>query len=167
MSSVAMISRAQDHKWAFGFYGDVQLESPGYAGSFGVQGKYDVTNRSALQATVNGRNGYVAVGADYLLSLLDKKKSNFNVFLGAGISQDFYRYNELLVDPELPYSGEKPTVFPEEKQNYTVANGQVGVSYYFPAIQLSVYTGYKVKYNFKFEETDPNFLMFGVRYHLW
>ncbi|MFD1768368.1 hypothetical protein [Sphingobacterium suaedae] len=149
--------QAQDHTWAFGFYGDVQMESPNYNGAFGIQGKYDVANRSALQAQVYGRNGYVAVGADYLFSFLDKTKHNFNVFLGAGVSQDFYRYNEI--------AGEQ--IIPEERDNHTVANGQLGVSYYFPAVNLSLYTGYKAKYHFDWDEVDANFLMFGIRYHLW
>ena len=56
---------------------------------------------------------------------------------------------------------------PDKRDNFTVANGQAGVSYYFPSVDLSVYTGYKVKYNFKWEEVDANFLMIGLRYHIW
>jgi len=155
----AFQGKAQDHNWAFGFYGDVQLESPSYQGAFGVQGKYDFARFSGVQAQVYGRNGYVAVGADYVLSLLDRKKSNFNVFLAGGISQDFYRYNSLM--------SEENEVLPEDRERFTMMNGQVGVSYYFPAVNLSLYTGYKLKYNFEWEEVDPNYLMFGVRYHLW
>lgn len=151
--------KAQDHVWAFGFYGDVQLESPDYKGTFGIQGKYDFAPYSAVQAQVYGRNGYVAFGADYLLSLLDKTRSNFNVFVGAGLSQDFYRYNELMTEQE--------DVSPEKRENFTIANGQFGVSYYVPEVNLSLYTGYKLKYNFEWEEIEPNYLMFGIRYHLW
>lgn len=150
---------AQDHKWAFGFYGDVQLKSSSNVGSFGVQGKYDLDNRSSLQALVNGRNGFVSVGADYLFHILDKTKSNFNVFLGAGVSQDFYRYNEI-------WNGNGNQI-PEQRDNFTQLNGQVGASYYFPEVQLSVFAGYKAKYNTKTEDFNPNFLQFGVRYHLW
>lgn len=151
--------KAQDHTWAFGFYGDVQLESPDYKGAFGIQGRYDFTQISAVQAQVYGRSGYVAVGADYLVSLLDKTRSNFNVFLGAGLSQDFYRYNELMT--------EQQQVSPESRENFTVANGQIGISYYVPEVGLSLYTGYKLKYNFEWEDVEPNYLMFGIRYHLW
>lgn len=159
LSIVVLQGKAQDQAWAFGFYGDVQLESPGYQGAFGIQGKYDFAKHSAVQAQVYGRNGYVAAGADYLLSVLDRTKSNFNVFLGGGISQDFYRYNELRTDQR--------QVLPESRENFTIVNGQVGVSYYFPQVNLSLYTGYKLKYNFEWEEIDPNYLMLGVRYHLW
>lgn len=154
---LTFMAKGQEHDWAFGFYGDVQLESPTYNGSFGIQGKYDFGRFSAVQAQVYGRNGYVSAGADYLFSFLDKDKSNFNIFLGAGLSQDFYKYNEI--------GGEMVT--PAERENYTVANGQLGVSYYFPEVNLSVYGGYKAKYHFDWEEFDPNFVMIGIRYHLW
>lgn len=159
LSIVALQGKAQDNAWAFGFYGDVQLESSGSPFAFGVQGKYDFARYSGVQAQVYGRSGYVAAGADYLFSFLDRTKSNFNVFLGGGISQDFYRYNELMSDQH--------EVLPEKRENHTVANGQAGVSYFFPSVNLSLYTGYKLKYNFDWEETDANFLMFGMRYHLW
>lgn len=152
-------TQAQDKKWAFGFYGDMQLEAPGYPGTFGVQGKYDFSNRSAVQALVNGRNGYVSVGADYVFSFLDKSKSNWDVFLGAGISQDFYRYNTFYPEEE--------NVTPTVRKNYTMLNGQVGVSRYFPELSISVFTGYKLKFHFEYEEIDPNYVMLGVRYHLW
>ncbi len=157
--SLFITAYGQDHKWAFGFYADVQLEAPSYVGSFGVQGKYDLAKRSALQAQVNGRNGYVSVGADYLFSLMDKRKSNFDVFLGAGISQDFYRYNEI-------WTGNEPSL-PTVKESFTLLNGQLGVSYYIPSVNLSVYTGYKAKFHFESEQFEPNYLMLGVRYHLW
>jgi len=160
---------AQDYKWAFGFYGDVQLKSSSNVGSFGVQGKYDLDNRSSVQALVNGRTGFVSVGADYLFSVLDKTKSNFNVFLGVGVSQDFYRYNENWKDNEKVKEGNKKeeNIILDKRDNFTQLNGQVGASYYFPEVQLSVFAGYKVKYNTKSEEFNPNFLQFGVRYHLW
>lgn len=152
-------SQAQEHKWAFGFYGDVQMESPTYYGSFGVQGKYDLTNYQALQAQVYGRGGYIAVGADYLVNVFNKEKSNFNIFLGPGISQDFYTY-DFTIDGDV----EGPI---RRKENYTNAIGQVGVSYYFPSVDLSIYTGYKLKYQFASEAIDPNYVMLGVRYHIW
>ncbi|WDF67960.1 hypothetical protein PQ465_16865 [Sphingobacterium oryzagri] len=154
---MVLTTKAQDHDWAFGFYGDVQLKAPNYNGAFGIQGKYDFTAHSAAQAQVYGRHGYVAAGLDYLFSLLDKEQSNFNIFLGAGYSQDFYKYNE--------FSGE--IVIPERRENHSIANGQLGVSYYFPEVNVSVYAGYKAKYNFDWDEFNPNFVMFGLRYHLW
>lgn len=156
---IAFHLKAQEHTWAFGFYGDVQVKSPDYSRVFGIQGKYDFTKYSAIQAQVYGRSGYVAVGADYLLSLFNKTSRNFNVFLGGGVSQDFYRYNELMVNQE--------NVTPEKRENFTVLNAQAGVSYYFPDVNLSLYGGYKLKVDIKREEVEPNYLMLGVRYHLW
>ena len=151
--------QAQEHNWAFGFYGDVQLEDPSYNGSFGVQGKYDIGNYQALQAQVHGRGDFVAVGADYLFNLLNKEKSNFNVFLGGGFSQEFYTYDMTVIE------GETQPV--RTKDNFSVANGQAGLSYYFAPVQLSLYAGYKLKYQFKNEVTEPNYVMFGLRYHIW
>lgn len=151
--------KAQDHNWAFGFYGDVQLEDASYDASFGVQGKYDIGNFQALQAQVHGRGDFVGVGADYLVNLLNKRKSNFNVFLGGGFSQEFYTYDYTLVNDE------EHTI--QSKENFSIANGQAGLSYYFAPVQLSVYAGYKLKYQFKNELVDPNYLMFGLRYHIW
>lgn len=145
---------AQEHKWAFGLYGDAQVKSEGEKATLGLQGKYDLTNRSALQAQVHGRTDFVSVGADYLFSFLDKKKSNFNVFLGTGASGEFYGYTS-------DYVGKKSA------DNAFVLNGQVGVSYYFEPVKLSLFSGYKMKYNTTTEKTEPNFVVFGLRYHLW
>ena len=152
-------AKAQDHKWAFGFYGDVQLEDAAYDASFGVQGRYDLDVRQSLQAQVHGRGDYIALGADYLVQIFNKEKSKFNIFLGPGISQDFYTY-EFTKDGEV----EGPI---RRKENFTKAVGQAGLSYYFPEVDLSIYAGYKMKYQFKNEKTEPNYLMFGVRYHIW
>ncbi|MGO1243340.1 MAG: hypothetical protein ACTJHT_09800 [Sphingobacterium sp.] len=152
-------SYGQQNSFALGFYGEVQLEDPSYNGAFGIQGKYDFTNHSGVQAQVYGRNGYVAVGADYILSILDRSKTNFQVFIGGGVSQDFYRYNDADDNDNI--------TIPESKDNFTVLNGQAGFGYFFPDVNLSVYTGYKLKYNTNWDEVDPNYVMLGVRYHLW
>jgi len=152
-------SNAQEHDFAFGFYGDIQLEDAAYDASFGVQGKYEYSNFQGIQAQIHGRGDFVGVGADYIVNFLDKEKSNFNVFIGAGLSQDFYRY-ELAVD------GDTEAPF-QEKESFTKAIGQVGLSYYFPVASLSIYSGYKLKYQFKNELTEPNYIMLGLRYHLW
>lgn len=158
---VIMVStaNAQDHKWALGFYGDVQLKSP-YQGSFGIQGKYDFAMHHGVQLLVNGRKDYVAVGADYILNFLDKTESNFNIFAGAGISQDFYRREVITVDGE-------EDIFRQEYERFSVLNAQVGVSYYVPDVALSLFAGYKLKYDIDADHVQPNFLQFGIRYHLW
>src|SRR5690606_26804961 len=154
LAATVTIVKSQDHAWAFGFYGDVKFESPAYNGTFGIQGKYDFATRSAVQAQVYGRNGLVAVGADYLFSILDKTKSNFNVFLGAGLSQDFYRYDSVL---------ENTAVIPVERENYAVSNAQDSDRYYLPTVILSVYPVYKAKYQSKWQDVNPNSLMLGDR----
>ena len=154
-----LLSTAQEHDWAFGLYSDLKLDDPSYDASFGVQGKYDFTNRQSIQAQFHGRGDLLAVGTDYLVSILNKEKSNFNVFLGAGLGQEFFTY-----DYSVDGINEEPM---RRKENITKVNGQVGISYYFPTVDLSLYTGYKVKYQFKDEVTEPNYIMLGLRYHIW
>lgn len=151
--------QAQEHQWAFGFYGDVQLEDPSYNASFGVQGKYDIGNFQALQAQVHGRGDFVGVGADYLVNFLNKEKSNFNIFLGGGFSQEFYTYDLTINEGENQAR--------RMRENFSKVNGQAGLSYYFMPVQLSIYAGYKLKYQLKNEVTEPNYIMFGLRYHIW
>ncbi|SKB47815.1 hypothetical protein SAMN05660841_00767 [Sphingobacterium nematocida] len=155
MTGLSILSFGQDHSWAFGFYGDMSVKSAKES-SFGVQGKYDLNSRNSVQGQVHGRSNFVSVGADYLFSFLDKRKSNFNVFLGAGATEDFVRYQ----DP-----GVQEYVFVKDER--FVLNGQLGLSYYFKPVQLSVYTGYKVKYLVEDDTFLPNYLTLGVRYHLW
>ncbi|MGO1520440.1 MAG: hypothetical protein ACTHZ1_07090 [Sphingobacterium sp.] len=152
-------STAQDHNWAFGFFGDLSLEESAYDASFGLQGMYSFTNFQSVQAQFHGRGDLLAVGADYLVNLLNRQESNFNVFLGAGLAQEFFTY-----DYAFP-SGEGNST--RIKENFTKINGQAGLSYYFPEVDLSLYTGYKVKYQFEESKTEPHFLVFGIRYHLW
>ena len=66
--TIARASYGQETSFALGFYGDLQVEEPSYNGAFGIQAKYDFTRNSGLQGQVYGRNGFVAVGADYILS---------------------------------------------------------------------------------------------------
>lgn len=152
---LAVSSHAQQYNWAFGFYGDVQA-STNAQHSFGMQAKYDADNRNALQAQVFGRKNYVGIGADYLFSVWDKNKSDFNVFIGPGIEQNFYW--------EVENDG---ILRPEPEASFFNAAAQVGLNYYFRPVQLSLYAAYKVKYDFTNKETSPNFISIGVRYHLW
>lgn len=151
---------AQENKWGFGFYGDMQVKSPDYLGVFGIQGIYDFEGHHGVQAQVYGRKDYVSVGADYLLSFLDKGDHNFNVFVGVGGAQDFYRYD--IFDPD---NGETTVI--DQKANMTMFNGQIGLSYYFADIGISVYGGYKVRAEYNFDRVDANHVMLGVRYHPW
>lgn len=152
---IAVTAFSQEYNWGFGFYGDVQASSDSQH-SFGMQAKYDVDNRNAFQAQVFGRKNFVGIGADYLFSILDKNKSDFNVFLGPGIEQNFYWSTE-----------DDGILRPEPKDSFFSAAGQVGLSYYFRPVQLSLYAAYKVKYDFTNKETSPDFISLGVRYHLW
>lgn len=155
LTGLSGASVAQEHNWAFGFYGDVNVKNT-RENSFGVQAKYDLDSRSSLQAQVHGRSSFVSVGADYLFSFLDKRKSNFNVFLGAGAAEEFVRFQK----PD----GEDYVT--EKNEDFNV-NGQVGLSYYFAPVKLSLYAGYKVKYAVEADTFSPNFITLGVRYHLW
>ena len=153
---ITQLTLAQEEKVGLGFYGNFDLERTESRGSFGIQGKYDLTNRQSLQAQVYGRTNYVAVGADYLVSLLNKTKSDFNVFAGAGVSQDFVSY--ALAD-------EASSV--QVRDRFLKGNLQAALSYYFKPVQLSVYGGYKWHYKISSELINPHHIMFGVRYHLW
>lgn len=154
-----VVTMGQDHDWAFGFFGDMNVKESSYDASFGLQGKYSFTNFQSVQAQFHGRGDLLAVGADYLVNLFDRQQSNFNVFLGAGLAQEFFTYDYAFPDGE----GGATRL----KENFTKVNGQAGISYYFPDVALSLYTGYKVKYQFEDEKTEPHFLVFGIRYHLW
>lgn len=157
LTSLAVV--AQERTWGFGFYGDMQLKSPDYNGVFGIQGIYDFEGHHALQGQVYGRKDYVSAGADYLFSFLDKGDHNLNVFLGVGVAQDFIRYDILdNVDGEMTL---------DQRENTTMFNGQIGVSYYFPEVGLSLYTGYKVRTEYNFDRVEPNHIMLGLRYHPW
>ena len=155
-----LVGNAQEHNWAFGLFGGLNVDDASYDASFGVQGKYDFSNRQSLQAQIYGRGDLLAVGADYLVHILDKEKSNFNVFLGAGLGQEFFTY-----DYSVDGSDDQQPI--QRKENFTKANGQVGISYYFPAVDLSLYTAYVLKYQFKDGITEPNHLRLGLRYHIW
>lgn len=154
---LSLFSRAQEnnYNWAFGFYGDVQAKTNGQH-SFGMQAKYNVDKHSAFQAQVFGRKNFVGIGADYLFLIKDRTKSDFNIFVGPGIEQNFYWSTE-----------DDGILRPEPKSSYFNVAGQAGASYYFRPVQLSIYAAYKVKYDFSNEEVSPNFISLGVRYHLW
>jgi hypothetical protein len=82
------------------------------------------------------------------------------VFVGAGLGEEFY------TDSDEIFLNDQPTTI-KVRDNVFVGNGQVGLSYYFPAVGLSLYSGYKAKFSFEDESFSPNYLMLGVRYHLW
>ena len=154
--SLYQLSWAQEERVGLGFYGNFDLERATSAGSFGIQGKYDLTNYQSVQAQVYGHGNYVAVGADYLVSVLNKTKSNFNIFAGAGLSKEF-----------VSYALEDEASSIKVRDDNFKGNIQAAVSYYFRPVQLSVYGGYKWHYNFTEEKINPNHIMLGVRYHLW
>src|SRR5690606_11630652 len=157
--STSVVCVAQEHDWAFGFFGDLNVQESAYDASFGLQGKYSYSNFQSIQAQFHGRGDLLAVGADYLVNFIDRTKSDFNVFLGAGLAKEFFTY-----DYAFPEGACNST---RVKENYTKLNGQAGVSYLFSEVDLSLYAGYKVKYQFEDELFQPHFLIFGIRYHLW
>lgn len=147
---------AQEQRVGLGFYGDFDLQQTSSVGSFGIQGKYDLSNHQSVQAQVYGRSNYVAVGADYLVSLFNKTKSNFNIFGGAGVSQDY-----------VSYALDNDVSSVKVRDQFFKGNLQTALSYYFKPVQLSVYSGYKWNYNFSSESTNSNHIILGIRYHLW
>lgn len=148
-------AQEQHYKWGFGFYGEFKVAGA-TDNSFGMQASYDLDHHSSLQAQVFGRKSFVGIGADYLYSILNRHKNNFNVFLGAGVEENFYWSTE-----------DDGILKPERNSNYFSGAGQVGVSYAFPDVRLSLYSSYKVKYNTKADKFEPNYMTIGVRYHLW
>lgn len=156
VSSKAQVpSYEQDYKWGFGFYGDIQASSNAVH-NFGMQAKYDLDGRNSFQAQVFGRKNFVGIGADYLFSFMNTKKSDFNIFIGPGIEQNFYWSTE-----------DDGILRPEPKSSYFNVAGQVGAGYYFREVRLSVYGAYKVKHDFDNDRTEANYISLGVRYHLW
>lgn len=151
--------KAQEHDWSFGLYSDIKMQTEGHGTTFGLLGKYDFSKRSGIQVQVHGRTDFVSVGADYLVTILDKTKSNFNVYLGGGFSQDFYGETTTLSDLNVALSA----------VDYSVVNGQAGVSYYFEPVKLSVFSGYKLKHilNSDLDNRNTHYLTIGLRYHLW
>lgn len=148
-------AQENNYNWAFGFYGDIQAKSAGQH-SFGMQAKYELDGHNAIQAQVFGRKNFVGIGADYLFSVLNRNKRDFNVFIGPGVEQNFYWSTE-----------DDGILRPEPKSSYFNVAGQIGVSYYFRPVQLSLYTAYKVKYDFNEDVLSPNYISLGIRYHLW
>lgn len=156
--SVVLGAKAQEHAWSFGLYSDVKMQTEGHGTTFGLLGKYDFSNRSGVQAQVHGRTDFVSVGADYILNIFDKTKRNFNVYLGGGFSQDFYGETSSLSDLNVN----------QPAADYSVLNGQAGVSYYFAPVKLSLFSGYKLKHilNNDVDNQNTHYLTVGVRYHL-
>ncbi|MBE8715501.1 hypothetical protein [Sphingobacterium hungaricum] len=149
---------AQQQKWSAGLYSHMEMESPHYDFSIGVQGKYDFALRHAAQAQVSLGSNATFLEASYLFSFLDRTKSNFNVFAGAGVGHYFYSFNSsFYVNNEV--------VTAEISDNTILLSGQLGISYYIPKIKTSIYTGYKAYYDVDYDQLAPNYLMLGVRYH--
>ena len=152
-------SKAQENQWALGFLTDIQFKASSAYASYGLQGRYDFDAHQSLQAQVYGRGEFIGAGADYIIQFLNKEKSNFNVFLGLGLSQEFFTYDLATEEPNT-----NPT---KVRENFSKAIGQVGLSQYFPTVGLSIYGGFKTKYQFKGDVLDANYLTLGLRYHLW
>ncbi|MCL7988014.1 porin family protein [Sphingobacterium sp. lm-10] len=153
--------QAQEHDWAFGFYGDMNLQAPEFGergrGSFGIQGKYDFALHHGVQALVHGQKDFVAFGADYIYTFLDRTANNWNVFAGGGASSE---YDRIL-------SFDENNIRNEDFNQRTTLNAQAGVSYYVPDVALSLYAGYKIKSEVRFKDDRPHFVMVGLRYHIW
>ncbi|MFD2597639.1 outer membrane beta-barrel protein [Sphingobacterium corticis] len=150
---------AQTSNYSVGLFADMMMESPGYDTYYGVNGKYDFSKHSAVQAFVGYSNIHITtIGADYIYQIFDKEKSNFNIYGGLGFSGDFYRKTVHVEFGEYSASG-------KVKMNLFAINPTIGISYHAPIINSSIFAGYKAKY-YPFENAvDINFLSVGLRYH--
>ncbi|GGE28683.1 hypothetical protein GCM10011516_28010 [Sphingobacterium cellulitidis] len=119
------------------------MEAPSYSKLYSINGKYDLSDRQAVQAQFGlGTYDIIYFGADYLYNvfLFNKKPS---VFLAAGLGYEAIRGT---------------------KANDIIINAQVGLEYEIN--KFSPFVGYKPKYYFEAEGIDPSTIMIGVRYRL-
>ncbi len=134
---------AQESPISVGLHVDWSMESPTWQKFYGVQGKYDLTEKQALQAQV-GLADYdmVYFGADYLYTIFSWNKLP-SIFLGTGLGYEGVRGSDI---------------------NDFIINGQVAVQ--FDIKRFSPYVGYKAKFYFETEGIDPTSLMLGLRFRL-
>ncbi|MFD2969276.1 hypothetical protein [Sphingobacterium bambusae] len=135
--------KAQERKISLGVVSDFQLESPSYDLYYGVQGKYDLTNRQALQLQAGFSNANIGfVGADYIYNLFLFKRNPL-IYVGAGTA---YEYLTNGAGNEIAF------------------NGQAGVQ--FTVRRFEPYIGFKSKFYFQAEAFDPGYINFGLRFRL-
>lgn len=136
-------TKAQENRISVGLHTEIQLESPSYTTYYGVQGKYDLTKRQAIQAQIGlGTSEISYFGADYLYTLFPLKGLP-SIFVGAGAGYEKIRNT--------------PT-------DDLVLNGQVG--FQFAIKRFSPYVGFKSKFYFEAEGIAPSYLTLGIRYRL-
>lgn len=134
---------AQTNRFSVGTHLEWSMEAPSYSKLYSINGKYDLSDRQAVQAQFGlGTYDIIYFGADYLYNvfLFNKKPS---VFLAAGLGYEAIRGT---------------------KANDIIINAQVGLEYEIN--KFSPFVGYKPKYYFEAEGIDPSTIMIGVRYRL-
>ncbi len=135
--------KAQERNIAVGIVSDFQLESPSYVLYYGVQGKYELTDRQALQLQAGFSNAHIGfVGADYIYHLF-RFNRNPSIYVGAGTA---YEYLTNGAGDEIAF------------------NGQAGVQ--FTVKRFEPYIGFKSKFYFQAEAFDPSYINIGVRFRL-
>lgn len=136
-------TKAQENRISVGLQSEIQLESPTYTTYYGVQGKYDLTKRQALQAQIGlGSSKISYFGADYLYTLFPLKGLPC-IFIGGGVGYEKIRDTHI---------------------DDLILNGQIG--FQFDIKKFSPYAGFKSKFYFEAEGIDPSYLTLGIRYRL-
>lgn len=140
---MSMKSQAQENPFSLGATFEFSVESPSYALNYGIQGKYDFTNKSAIQGQIGfGKYETFFVGADYLYTVLPLKRMP-SIFVGGGLG----------------YEGIKGTNIKD-----IIISAQAGLQ--FDVRKLSPYVAFKPKFYFEAEGIDASVILFGVRYRI-
>ncbi|AIM38028.1 hypothetical protein KO02_16035 [Sphingobacterium sp. ML3W] len=134
---------AQENDFSIGLHSEIQFESPSYTTYYGLQGKYDLTKRQAIQAQIGLATEQIGyVGVDYLYTLFPLKNLP-SIFIGGGVGYEKIRNTDI---------------------DDLIFNGQVG--FQFDIKRFSPYVGYKAKFYFEAEGIDPSYMTLGIRYRL-
>jgi len=134
---------AQESLLSIGVHMDWAMESPSYMKLYGIQGKYDLTDRQSIQAQIGlGDYKRMYYGADYLYTLLPLKGLP-SVFVAAGLGYEGIRSTDI-------YD--------------IIISGQVGLQ--FKIKRFSPYIGYKPKFYFEVEGIDATSIALGLRFRL-
>lgn len=134
---------AQSNQFSIGAHLEWNMESPSYAKLYSINGKYDFSERQAIQAQVGlGDYKVYYFGADYLYTVLLLKKMP-SVFVGAGLGFEGIRGTDA---------------------NDIILNAQAG--FQFDIKKFSPFVGYKPKFYFEAEGIDPSTIFIGLRYRL-
>lgn len=139
----AILANGQKRKLSLGVVTEFQLESPTYDFYYGIQGKYDFTDRQGVQLQTGLSDASIGfVGADYIYNLFPFK-GNPLIYIGGGAAYEYLT---------------------EGRGNEIVFSGQAGAQ--FSLGNFEPYIGFKSKFYFEAEAIDPSYINLGVRFRL-